>query len=123
ESSGLELRIFGAVKFAHLDIEPRADLRQGPLRVQLHVDESGCERLRAEVLEKLLQIEILRLKGHEHFAIRWKKRFARSEIFPDERQRNITGRVFRFPLVDLDLADLERGTSRREDGLEIHLVA
>ena len=123
ESGGLELRIFGAVKFSHLDVKPRADLRQGPVRVQLHVDEPGRERLRAEILEKLFQIEVLRLKCHEHFPIRWEKRLACSEIFPDERQRNVTGRVFRFPLVDLDLADLEGGIFRREDGLEIHLVA
>ena len=63
------------------------------------------------------------MKRHQHFPIRRKKRFARSKIFPDEWQRDITGRVFRLALVDLDFADLQGLAFRGQVRLEIHLVA
>ena len=63
------------------------------------------------------------MKRHQHFPVRGEKRVSRPDIFPDEGQRNITGRVFRLALVDLDLVDLEGRILRGQARLEIHLVA
>ena len=66
---GLQLRIIGAVQIAHLHVEAAAELRQRSLRVELHVDQPSRERRRAQVREKFFQVEILGLKGDEHFSI------------------------------------------------------
>ena len=86
ERGRLELGILGAVEIAHLHVEPAGDLRQGSVRVELHIDQAGAERRRAQVREKLFQIQVLGLKRHQHFAVGGKERVPGADVFPNERQ-------------------------------------
>ena len=97
----------------------RADLGRPALRSAARPPAASSPRS----LKSLVEIEIFRLKIDRHLSVRRKERPLAPEIAPDERERGVGAGVFRRPLVDLDLADLERRILRLQDGLENQLVA
>ncbi len=123
EGRRFEFRVIRAAKIAHLHIEPPAQLRERALSIELHIDQPGRAWRRPEVFEKPFQIEVLGLKIRQHFSIRRNHGLRRSDVFPDKRQRHITGSVLGLALIDLDFRDLQRRTFRGKDRLKIHFVA
>ena len=69
-----EVGVLGAVKIAHVHVESPHYLLERSVRVELHIEQAGAEWRGTQVREKLFQIEVLRLKGDQYFAIGGKKR-------------------------------------------------
>src|SRR5260370_36555788 len=71
-------------------------------------------------MKKFLDVEIFRFKYRRDFSIRRKHGRVGPEIFPDERNRDVSASVLRLPLIELDFADLERVALSLSNRLKIH---
>ena len=114
---------FGITQVAGIQIKAAAQVGQGALRLHCHIDKTGRRSRYAEVIEQFFQIKILRLKCCRYFPIRRKDRLARTNIFPDKWNGDVTCDVLRFLLIELNFGNLEPFASGRNDCLEIHSIA
>ena len=112
-----------APQIAHLDVKARVQVGDRSLRIELDVQDPGRQRLRTDVLEKLFYVEVLGLKVRYDFSVGGAYRCTRAEISPHEWDGSVAGRKFRGPLIELNLANLQRFALGLGDCLKIHLVA
>src|SRR5205814_9395262 len=93
------------------------------LRIELHVQDSGCCRLRADVFKKFLYVDVFGLNSREHFAVRRTYGRIAPQIPPHEWDGNIARRKFRLSLVELNFGDLQGLALCLGDRLKIHVLA
>ena len=84
------------------------------------------ESHRVETIEadlKAFDVDVFGLKRGDDFAIGRTNGLVCPEVLPNKWNRNIAFSIFRFLLVELNVADLQRFAFRSRAGLKAHLVA
>src|SRR5205814_8584566 len=84
-----------APQIAHLDVKARVQVGDRSLRIELDVQDPGRQRLRTDVLEKLLNVEVLGVKVRHDFSVGGAYRCTRAEISQHAGDGRVAGRHLR----------------------------